>query len=295
LIDARGPHLQGHARQDESDVLLRQLGTGLGAVVATAAVAFQIAKRTTVKPREVFDWVAFTSASLAERHGFTFVVVTVTAAIVYFVGGWALRAAAAKRAAENAQRDSDMAAAAKAERKRRRADAARERAALRDAQSVARSKAIEEEEALLAKMKTDQTLNAAESRERAERLWREAALWTDAEQEALDAAVAALDEWISPESKWDKIASRVNGRTAEECLVRTRYQRHQAMLAAEASAEFDNPEDEEVRSHTTRHSAVQCCCFLLLDTHAMQCVLVASETPNQPYFLVFYHRWGVAV
>ena len=22
-------------------------------------------------------------------------------------------------------------------------------------------------------------------------------------------------------------------------------------------------------------------------------VLVASETPNQPYFLVFYHRWGV--
>lgn len=236
---------QGNIRNDESDTLLQQLGMGLAGILAGSAVLFQIAKRATVTPRQAADWLAQTVAAWASEYGVITACVLGVAAAMYTVAGWGYRTLQAHRAAADAHAQTLEMAALKISRRTRRVHFSRLRAAEQDKRSIVQQAAIAEEESVLAMLQANQKLEGAEEKARSASLWKEAGLWSAAEQVALDGAaeVAEVAQLIG-QDKWDRIAARVNGRTAEECLVRVRFCRHRAMLEAEASMAYDDDGDD---------------------------------------------------
>eukprot|EP00039_Didymoeca_costata_P011389 m.159863 g.159863 ORF g.159863 m.159863 type:complete len:637 (+) comp15159_c0_seq14:255-2165(+) len=218
---------RGGKRNDQSTDVAKKLGLGLLAVLLASFLLYQIVSRIEVSPQKVADNLALILLDFAENYGSLTVLLAVGGCITYFGFSKLYEVYQKQQEAANSQ-----AAIKRKEQQRKDKLARRKLTAAKWAEEIrermqAHKEVIKAEEAELERLNQKLKLNQEARNVRAAKLWEEASRWSPEENALLIEAVDKVPLSLSSEERWEKIAGRIPGRTAEECLTRIKYTREQ--------------------------------------------------------------------
>lgn len=239
---------KGGLRNDNTLETTKQLCWSLLPVAGVVGLmaAMIIAAGDRISPGNAANTIAVAGLDFLETWGAEVGLVSVAAALLFsgFLA-WRRSATAAAEAAALLAAAADAKATKAARKEGKKSNATAKAEALSKRRAAQRS-LIEAEEAELARLREGRAVAAAEREAAKVAAEIDAAGWSEHEQALLDRALSEfpVTSWEGADGRWQKVASKVVGRTAEQCLCRMAWCRQQAIFANAkgdpADASFDD-------------------------------------------------------